>query len=102
MEVKRYPMYKGLQKPLSFKGFKGRYIFWGIGVIISALIIGCVLCITINKVIGLGLMATYLGVGLFLIQRKQKEGLYPQKVRNNTLLIVANRIKLVPKRKEHE
>lgn len=94
---KEFPMYKGLQKPLSFKGFKGRYIFWGIGVIISSLLLGCILCVAINTLIGLGIMASYLGIGLFIIHKKQQNGLYSKKKDTDTLYVVPNRIKLIGK-----
>lgn len=99
MEAKEYPLYKGLQKPLTFKGFKGRYIFWGIGVIISSLLLGCILCIAISTLIGMGVMACYLGLGLFIIHRKQKNGLYSKKRDKNTLFLMPNKIKLTVRRK---
>lgn len=91
-------MYKGLQKPLTFKGFKGRYIFWGIGIIISSLLLGCILCVAVSTLIGLGVMAAYLGVGLLLIHKKQQKGLYAKKRDKNTLYVMPNKIKLTAKR----
>ena len=42
-----YPMFKGLQKPLEFMGFQGRYITWAAatvgGGILSFIIVYCIL-----------------------------------------------------------
>lgn len=92
-QVTEYPMYKGLQKPLVFKGFKGRYIYWGMGAIGSAVLIGCIGCIAINKVVGLGGMAVYLGITLLFIFKKQEKGLYNRTRANNVLYVFNNRLK---------
>ena len=92
-QIDSYPLYKGLQKPLIFKGFKGRYIYWGMGAIGSAVIIGCIGCIFLDKVVGLAVMAIFLGISLFVIYRKQEQGLYSKKRDNNVLHISKNYLK---------
>ena len=92
-DIKSYPMYKGLQKPLMFKGFKGRYIYWGIATIVIALIVGCIGCIFIDTLIGLLIMAVYLGTSLFVIYKKQEKGLHNKKKDTNTLYIFKNQLR---------
>lgn len=92
-QINSYPLYKGLQKPLIFKGFKGKYIYWGMGVIGLAVIIGCIGCIFIDKVVGLVIMAIFLAITLFVIYRKQEQGLYSKKRENNILHISKNNLK---------
>ena len=38
--ARRFPIYKGLQKPLVFRGFKGKYIYWGLGSLLAGLVLG--------------------------------------------------------------
>jgi len=38
--MNRYSIYKGLQKPLVYRGFKGKFIGWGIGFLIMGLVGG--------------------------------------------------------------
>ena len=61
-----YPMFKGLQKPLEFMGFQGRYITWA------------AYCI-FGFVVGLVVLAVSLCSGAALIFFKQKKGLHTKK-----------------------
>ena len=74
-----YPMFKGLQKPLEFMGFQGRYITWAactVGVAILGFIIAyCIL----GFVVGLVVLAISLSSGAALIFFKQKKGLHTKK-----------------------
>lgn len=38
--MERYPIYKGLEQPLSYRGFKGKFIGWGISSLIGGLFFG--------------------------------------------------------------
>ena len=38
--AKRFPIYKGLQKPLIYKGFQGKFIGWGIGSLVTGVVLG--------------------------------------------------------------
>ena len=66
-----YPMFKGLQKPLEFMGFQGRYITWAAatvgGGILSFIIVYCIL----GFVAGLTILAVTLCTGAALIFFKQ-------------------------------
>jgi hypothetical protein len=75
-EIKTFSVYKGLQKPLVYKGFKGRYMYWAIGFILLGLILGAVLSSVVNMFVGiLSLAATFVG-GIFYTSQRQKNGLY--------------------------
>lgn len=76
-QAKNYEMYKGLQMPLTFMNFKGKYIYYGFASLAIGLII-CVLVILIvgNNIIG-GLAwigSTLAGFGYTAMQ--QKKGLH--------------------------
>ncbi len=62
-----YPMFKGLQKPLEFMGFQGRYITWAAcavgGAILGFIIAYCIL----GFVVGLVVLAVSLCSGAALI-----------------------------------
>ena len=74
-----YPMFKGLQKPLEFMGFQGRYITWAAatvgGGILSFIIVYCIL----GFVAGLIVLAVTLCIGAVLIFFKQRKGLHTKK-----------------------
>lgn len=38
--IRRFSIYKGLQKPLVYRGFKGKFIGWGIGSLALGLVGG--------------------------------------------------------------
>lgn len=65
-----YPMFKGLQKPLEFMGFQGRYITWAACAIGGAIL---------GFVVGLVALAVSLCSGAALIFFKQKKGLHTKK-----------------------
>lgn len=73
---KQYAVYKGLQKPLVFRGFKGRFIYWGIASLLLGLVAGALTMALVSMWAGaLVLSACILG-GLFYTGQKQKKGLY--------------------------
>lgn len=79
MTPKSYPIYKGLQKPLTYKGFKGKYIYWALGSLIIGLIIGAIAGALTNMIIaGLCTLSTMGGCIAFILHRQNK-GLYHRK-----------------------
>ncbi len=62
--------------PLVLKGFKGRYIYWGLGLLLSSFILATILVVTIHIVVGILFMLVYLGTGLYFLSVKQKAGMY--------------------------
>lgn len=71
-----YKIYKGLQKPLVFKGFKGKFIYWALGGCGISIVIGGIIAATISNLVGT-LIIIVLAIGtLMYVTKKQKEGLY--------------------------
>ena len=69
-----YKVYRGLQKPLVFKSFKGRYIYWGLGSILIALIAAMLVSSIINILAGITSMAIILASGLGTTAYYQQHG----------------------------
>ena len=68
-----YPVFKGLQRPLEFLGFQGRYIYWAAGTAgggIVAFIIGYIAVGFILALVLLTLILAFGGVMTFIKQRK--------------------------------
>lgn len=68
-----YPVFKGLQRPLEFLGFQGRYIYWAAGTAgggIVAFIVGYVTLGFIFALVITTLILAFGGVTTFLKQRK--------------------------------
>ena len=72
----RYAVYKGLQRPLTFKGFKGKYIYWGLGSVLGGLVFGSVTMAMVNMWLGAIVLVGFIVGGLVFIASKQKGGLH--------------------------
>jgi hypothetical protein len=80
MTPKSYPIYKGLQKPLTYKGFKGKYIYWALGSLIIGLVIGAIAAALTNMIIaGICALATMGGCIAFILHRQNKGEYYRKK-----------------------
>jgi len=73
--AKRFAVYKGLQRPLVFKGFKGKFIYWGVGCLLAGLVFGALTMSLVNMWLGALVLAGTISGGLFYIAGKQKNGL---------------------------
>lgn len=93
MKDQKFNLYKGLQKPLVFKGFQGRYIFWGIGALAGAVIVAAIACISLGPLPGMGILVVYLGVAFLVIFKKQEKGLYSKTKNTHTLFVRKNNLK---------
>lgn len=71
-----FPVFKGLQKPLEFMGFQGRYIYWAAGGSIVGFIIAYCL---LGFVVGLVVLVFAISTGATLIFLKQRKGLHTKK-----------------------
>jgi hypothetical protein len=69
-----YQVYRGLQKPLVFKSFKGQYIYWGLGSILLALLTAMLVSSLVNILTGIISMAFILGIGLGTTAYLQQRG----------------------------
>ena len=74
---REFNSYKGLQKPLVFKMFKGRYIYRAFFVLIGALLLCVIVGILTTLLIGLiVLLVAGLGGLYFVLQQQKRKGLY--------------------------
>ncbi|SDF94709.1 hypothetical protein SAMN05421827_102214 [Pedobacter terrae] len=77
--VPRYSIYKGLQKPLIYRGFKGKFIYWGIGSLVGGLVIGGLIGALISMYLGGFLTILLICSGLGYTFFRQKDGLHSKK-----------------------
>ena len=75
--IRRFSIYKGLQKPLVYKGFKGKFIGWGIGSLAFGLVGGGLTGALTNLAIAGGLTYTF---------HRQKGGLHDKARDRGTLI----------------
>lgn len=88
---REFNSYKGLQKPLVFKMFKGRYIYIALGVLIGAFLIGIIVGIVVTMGVGVIVLLT-LGVGgLFVVLMKQRKNGLHQKNKSQGVYIVTHK-----------
>ena len=71
-----FSVYKGLQKPLVFKTFKGKFIGWGLGSILAGLLLCLILSSLINLLTGILTLITISGGGLSITAIQQKKRLH--------------------------
>lgn len=84
--IRRYAIYKGLQRPLVYRGFKGKFIGWGIGSLLLGLVGGGLLGALTNMYLGGAVTIALIAAGLFLTFQRQKNGLH-EKTRNKGITI---------------
>lgn len=82
-----FNVYKGLQKPLIFKGFKGKFIYVGAGCVISSLLL-CAAVSTLTSFMwgGVTLIIVMFG-GLALTAQAQKKGLHKKDKRKGIFIV---------------
>lgn len=74
-----YPVFKGLQKPLEFMGFQGRYIYWAAGTVGGAIVGFIIAYCLVGFVVGLAVLVVAISAGAVLIFIKQRKGLHTKK-----------------------
>jgi hypothetical protein len=84
--AKTFAVYKGLQKPLVFRGFKGKFIYWGLGCILAGLVSGALIMSLVNMWLGVIVLIGCMAGGLSYIGGKQKNGLH-DKTRSHDIFI---------------
>ncbi len=75
-----YPVFKGLQKPLEFMGFQGRYIYWAAGTVGGAIVGFIIAYCLVGFVVGLAVLVVAISAGAALIFLKQRKGLHTKKI----------------------
>ena len=92
-EEKRYKIYKGLQRPLIFKIFKGKYIYWAGGSMVVGVIGAGIASTLFGSLTGI---ITLIGITIPLLLytvNKQKSGIY-SKTRNNKIYVIQQKYSL--------
>lgn len=92
--AKHFAVYKGLQKPLVFKGFQGKYIYWGVGILLGGLALGAVTMSLVNMWLGAIVLAGSITGGLLYLAGKQKKGLH-SKSRSREILVHPAKLKKI-------
>lgn len=82
-----FQTHKGLQKPLVFKSFKGKYIYWGGGCILLGFILCVIAIVSLGTFYGVAVFAFTVVGGLMFIGNKQKKGLH-SKTKSKGIYIV--------------
>ena len=82
-----YKLYKGLQRPLVFKMFKGRYIYWAGSALVITIALAIIISATIGSLFGLITLAVLGGGSLMYVINKQKSGLYKKTTSNATFIM---------------
>jgi len=86
VQTQEYAIYKGLQRPLVFKMFKGKFIYYAAGVLVGGIIIAGLITAIISSIVGLVALFILTVPGLLYVINKQKEGLHNKK-RERTIFI---------------
>jgi hypothetical protein len=85
--ARKYPVYKGLQRPLIFKGFKGKFIYWGIGSLLTGLVFGALTMSLVNMWLGAMVLIGFIVGGLLFTASKQKGGLHAKSRASNIFIL---------------
>lgn len=91
--MRHFNVYKGLQKPLVFKGFKGRYIYWGLGFIVASLIVGGLIGAFFSLLAGVFAMVIVMVGGIFYTSQRQRDGLHDKARDSNVVYMLQTELK---------
>ena len=82
-----YPVFKGLQRPLEFLGFQGRYIYWAAGTAGGAIVGFIIGYVAIGFIAALVLCTLILAFGGVMTFLKQRKGLYSKNEENGVFIL---------------
>ena len=91
--MEQYPIYKGLEQPLSYKGLKGKYIGWGIASLASGLFFGGLIGALTSMYFGV-LLSLLLSGSLFSYTLYRQKGGLHNKTKHAGLFIHQNKLRL--------
>jgi hypothetical protein len=94
MNIPAFAVYKGLQRPLIYKGFKGKFIGYGVGALVAGLVTGGIIGSLVNMYVGSMAMLAIIVGGLFYTASLQKKGLHA-KTRYQGIFIHPSKIRLI-------
>lgn len=86
-----YPVFKGLQRPLEFLGFQGRYIVWAALTAGGAIILFIIGYISFGFVVALVASTVTLAVGGLSIVIKQRKGLHSKSTEKGIFIFCHSR-----------
>lgn len=92
--ARKYAVYKGLQRPLVFKGFKGKFIYWGLASLLTGLVLGALTMSLINMWLGAMVLIGSVVGGIVFTAAKQKGGLHA-KSRHKDIFILNHYVRKV-------
>lgn len=75
-----YHVFKGLQRPLEFFGFRGRYLIWAAAAVAVSLLGFMILYVAVSFLVAIIVSLVSLGIGAVAIFVKQQFGLHSKKV----------------------
>ncbi len=90
---RRYQLYKGLQKPLSYKGLQGRFIGWGASALVGGLVSGGLIGAMLNMYLGVLFSLVVICSMFMLILSRQRKGLH-SKTRHRGIFIQPLRLQI--------
>jgi len=76
---RKFAVYKGLQKPLVFKGFQGKFIYWGLASLLCGLVLGALIMSLVSMWLGAIVLVSCILGGLLFTAHKQKGGLHAKR-----------------------
>ncbi len=85
--ARKFAVYKGLQKPLTYKAFKGKFIYWGIASLLSGLVLGALTMSLVNMWLGAVVLVGCIAGGLAFTAGKQKGGLHTKSRFKNIYIV---------------
>lgn len=74
-----FPVFKGLQKPLEFMGFQGRYIYWAAGTAGGAIVGFIIAYCLLGFVVGLVVLVFAISTGAALISSNNRRDCIPRR-----------------------
>lgn len=85
---RKYSVYKGLQRPIVFKGLKGHYIFIAFGLALGSLFVFMIATLIGGFLIGALSMAVFVFGGIIAMAIYQrKNGLYNKNIRKGIYIM---------------
>ena len=86
-----YPVFKGLQRPLEFLGFQGRYIYWAAGTAGGGIVAFIIGYIAVGFILALVLLTLILAFGGVMTFIKQRKGLHSKKEEKGIFIFAHSR-----------
>lgn len=90
VEQKEYVVFKGLQKPLVFKGYKGKFIYWIAGGLLGSFILCIVFTILIHIAVGILTLAIGTGSIIMYVKSQMKYGVNKKELKKGVVFIDSN------------